>query len=53
MNNNYIQLSFKMYECQDCGEVSVAVLFEEPPKECDNCEGRTLIELEETEKSNE
>ena len=53
MNNNYIQLSFKMYECQDCGEVSVAVLFEDAPTECNNCGGRTLIELKEKEKVNE
>lgn len=53
MNNNYIQLSFKMYECQDCGEVFAVLPFEDAPKECNNCGGKTLIELEEKEKSNE
>lgn len=46
MNNDYIQLSFKIYKCKDCE--SVALIFEDEVGVCNNCEGK-LIEVKEEE----
>lgn len=46
MNNNYIQLGFKVYKCEDCE--SVALIFDEEVGVCDNC-GGNLMEVKEEE----
>lgn len=46
MNNDYIQLSFKTYECVDCG--SIVLIFDDEVGVCDNC-GGNLMEVEEEE----
>lgn len=51
MNNDYIQLSFKMYECEKCESVSL-IFDENDPLVCDTC-GEKLIEVKDKEKENE
>lgn len=46
MNNDLLQLSFKMYKCEDCE--SVALIFDGEVGVCDNC-GGNLIEVKEEE----
>ncbi len=46
MNNDLLQLSFKMYVCEDCE--SVALVFDDEVGVCDNC-GGNLIEVKEEE----
>jgi rRNA maturation endonuclease Nob1 len=46
MNNDYVQLSFKMYVCEDCE--SVALVFDGEVGVCDNCGGK-LIEVKDEE----
>lgn len=44
MSNDYIQLSFKTYECVDCG--SIVLIFGDEVGVCDNC-GAPLKEVKE------
>lgn len=46
MNNEYEQLKFKMYVCEDCE--SVALVFDGEVGVCDNCGGK-LIEVKDEE----
>ena len=50
MNNDYMQLSFKMYKCESCE--SIALVFDDDPGVCDNCGGK-LTEIKEEEEENE